>query len=468
MNGLIEDLRHSLRAMAKYPGFTAVAVFSLALGIGANSAVFTFVHAILLRHLPVADQARLVEVYTLDSRFPGNWGCSFPNYQDYRTHNRSFSSLMLYTGVGLNLTGGGEPRLIMGQIATANYFSTLGVKPVLGRTFLPEEDTSPGASPVAIISYRFWRSEFAGDPNIIQRTVSLDGQPYNIVGVAPFGFDGIDTLTATEIWLPFMMYQQVYPAAAMVAQRRALLFSGVGRLSPGVNKAQAEGDLSSIAQDLAQRFPKDNQGRRITLASIADAAMPAAQRSQISDASLLLLIMSALVAVIACGNVASLLMSRATARSKEITIRLALGASRFQLIRQLLTESLLLAVLGGGAGLLLAVAGRDVLWSLRPPMFRFAAVDLALDRSVLAYTLAVSVLTGLLFGLAPALRATRASLDTDLKERTGKITSAGGPWSARAMLVMGQTALSVVVLIGAGLFIHSLDRKSTRLNSSHP
>src|ERR1035438_10307989 len=212
MKGLLEDLRYGLRALAKNRGFTAVAVFSLALGIGANTTVFTLVHAVLMRPLPVADPARLVEVYTLDARTPGNWGCSFPNYQEYRSHTQALSSLMLYTGVGLNLTGGAEPRLVMGQIATANYFSALGVEPVVGRGFLPEEDSSPGAYPVAVISYRFWQREYAGDPNVTSRRVGLNGRAYSIVGVAPRGFEGIDTLTATEIWVPLMMYPQVFPA----------------------------------------------------------------------------------------------------------------------------------------------------------------------------------------------------------------------------------------------------------------
>jgi len=456
MNGLLEDLRFGLRALAKNRVFTAVAVFSLALGIGANTTVFTLVHAVLMRPLPVADAPRLIEIYTLDAHIPGNWGCSFPNYQEYRDHTRAFSSLMLYTGVSLNLTGTNEPRLVMGQVATANYFATLGVQPVVGRSFRPEEDLSPGANPVAVISYRFWQREYAGDPSVTARSLELNGRAYSIVGVAPKGFDGIDTLTATEIWLPLMMYPQVMPTPNLVTERGALLFSMVGRLKPGVGVAQAKGDLDGIAQDLAQRFPNDNQGRSLGLTTVTEAAIPESDRQQIDDAGLLLLIVSAIVAVIACGNVASLLMSRAAARSKEITVRLAMGASRARLIRQLLTESLLLAVGGGGAGLLLAVWGRDILWSLRPPMFQFAAVDLSLDRPVLLYTLAISIVTGVLFGLAPAFRATRTDLASDLKERTGKVSAAGGPWSARSVLVMGQVAFSLVALVGAGLFVRSL------------
>jgi macrolide transport system ATP-binding/permease protein len=456
MNGLLEDLRFGLRALLKYRAFTAVAVFSLALGIGANTTVFTLVHAILMRRLPVIEQDRLVEVYTRDSQTPGNWGSSFPNYLDYRDHTRTLSSLMLYTGVSLNLTDRAEPRMIMGQIASSNYFDTLGVKPIIGRTFLPEEDTTPGANPVAIVSYRFWQHEYNGDPNVTTRTLGINGRTFNIIGVAPRGFDGIDTLTATEIWVPFMMYRQVYNAPDLVEKRRSLLFSMVGRLKPGVTIAQANGDLNSIAQDLARRYPDDNRDRRISLSTVTEAAIPSSNRNQITDASLLLLIVSGVVAVIACGNVASLLMSRAAARGKEITLRLALGASRARLVRQLLTESLLLSLIGGAAGLLIAIWGRNLLWSMRPPTFRFAAIDLTLDRSVLAYTLMVSVFTGVIFGLAPALRATRNDLASDLKERTGKAASHSGPWSARSMLVMGQVAFSLVALVGAGLFVRSL------------
>ena len=456
MLGLFEDVRYGLRALAKNRGFTAVAVLSLGLGIGANTTIFSLVHAILLRPLPVEEPARLAEVYTLDPRIPGRWGCSFPNFQDYRDRNEVFSSLFVYTGVRLNLTGGTEPRPVMGQLASANYFSTLGVNPVRGRGFLPEEDTGDGAHAVAVISYRFWQQEFAGDSSVTAYTLNLNGRPYSIVGVAPRGFEGLDTLTATDVWVPMAMYPQLFFAPALVQQRRALLFATVGRLKPGVTFPQAQAAMGNIAQDLERQFPKENRGRRVLLASVTDAAIPPANRGQISNASEVLMIVSAIVLIIACGNVASLLLARAAARNKEITVRLAMGARRGRLIRQLLTESVLLAILGGLAGQLVAIWARDVLWSIRPPMFRYAAVHLELDRTVLAYNFAMAVLTGLLFGLAPALRTTRSDLATDLKERSGSPAFSARGWHPRSVLVTGQVAFSVVALVGAGLFVRSL------------
>jgi predicted permease len=455
MTGLYEDFRYGLRALAKYRRFTAVCILSLALGIGANTTIFTLVNAILLRPLPVQDPARLAAAYTLDSRNPGFWGVSFPNYRDYRDRNQVFSSLLLYTGIGLNLTGGAAPRLVMGQLASASYFSTLGVNPVIGRGFLPEEDTAAGASTVAVISYRFWRREYGGDPAVLARSVSLNGRPYRIVGVAPEGFEGLNTLTATEIWVPVALYPDLYAAPNLVPQRRYLLFNVVGRLKPGVEMPQAQTAMQTIAQDLEREYPKDNQGRRVLLTSATDAAIPPTNRAEIQRAGTVLIVISAVVLIIACGNLASLLLARSAGRTKEIAIRLALGASRRRLIRQLLTESVLLAILGGAAGLLLAVLARDLLWSMRPPTFSHAAVSIGLDRYVLAYNFAISVLTGLIFGLVPALRATNPDLATDLKERTGQ-ASFTGRWNARSLLVMAQVAFSVVALVGAGLFVRSL------------
>ncbi len=455
MTGLYEDFRYGLRALAKYRRFTAVSILSLALGIGANTTIFTLVNAILLRPLPVQGPEHLAAVYTLDSRNPGFWGVSFPNFKDYRDRNQVFSSLLLYTGIGLNLTGGAAPRLVMGQLASANYFSTLGVNPAIGRGFLPEEDTAAGASPVAVISYRFWRQEYASDAAVLSRSVSLNGRPFRIVGVAPEGFDGLNTLTATDIWVPMALYPDVFSAPAYVEQRRFLLFSVVGRLKPGVEMPQAQTAMQTITQDLEREYPKDNQGRRVLLTTATDAAIPPTNRAEIQRASNVLIVISAVVLIIACGNLASLLLARAAGRTKEIAIRLALGASRRRLVRQLLVESVLLAILGGAAGLLIAVLARNLLWSMRPPTFSHAAVRIGLDRFVLAYNFSISVLTGLIFGLVPALRATNPDLATDLKERTGQAHFAGN-WNPRSLLVMAQVAFSVIALVGAGLFVRSL------------
>ena len=456
MTGLYEDFRYGLRALAKYRRFTAVCILSLALGIGANTTIFTLVNAILLRPLPVQDPARLAAVYTLDSRNPGFWGVSYPNYKDYRDRNQVFSSLLLYSGIGLNLTGGAEPRLVMGQLATANYFSALGLNPVLGRGFLPEEDLAAGASPVAVISNRFWRQEYGADPAVLSRSVILNGHPYRIVGVAPEGFAGLNTLTATDIWVPMAVYQDLQPTPGLLNERRFLYFSVVGRLKAGVSLPQAQTAMQTLTQDLEREYPKDNQGRRVLLTPATDAAIPPTNRVEIERAGTVLVVISVVVLIIACGNLASLLLARAAGRTKEIAIRLALGASRRRLVRQLLVESVLLAVLGGAAGLFIAVLARNLLWSMRPPTFSHAAVRMALDPIVLSYNFSISVLTGMIFGLAPAIRATRPNLATDLKERSGQTAHIRGRWNPRSILVMAQVAFSVVALVGAGLFVRSL------------
>jgi predicted permease len=464
MSAMREDLRYGLRALAKNRGFALAAVLSLALGIGANTTIFTLVNAILLRPLPtVRNPSELAAVYTVDRRNPGYLYCSYPNYKDYRDRNQVFSSLLLYSAISLNVSNHGEPQMIMGQMVSGNYFGTLGISPVIGRGFLPEEDAQPGARPVAVISYRFWQRDLAGDPRVTSRTLTLNGRQYNIVGVAPQGFEGLNTLSAADIWVPMMMYEHVYPNVRWVNQRRALVFLVVGRLKPGATLAQAEAGMQVVAQDLEQEYPRENQGRRVRLVPLADAAIPPQNRPEISNASAVLLIVSSLVLLIACANVASLLLARGAARRKEIAVRLAIGATRWRIARQLLIESVLLSLAGGALGLVFARFARDILWALRPPMFSYAALHLDLDGRVLGYTLAVSLLTGIVFGLAPAWRATKTDLATDLKERTGRPAHPGGRWRPRTVLVTAQVALSVVALVGAGLFIRSL-RDALRLD----
>jgi predicted permease len=455
MFGVAEDLRYGFRALARNKILSLVAILSLALGLGANTTIFTLVRAVLLRPIPVRDPSTLAAVHTVDSGTAGLLYSSLPNYRDLRDRNRAFSSLLIYTIVTVNVTGQGDPRLLIGQLVSANYFSTLGVSPVLGRGFLPEEEAAGGAAPVAIISHPAWLRMFGGDPKVTARTITLNGRAYQIVGVAPKSFFGLNTLYAADVWLPLSTYPQIYPNPAMVDQRRALLFSVVGRLNPGTSLVQAAGSLLPIAEELEHEFPVENRGRRFQLTAVADAALNAKTRNSAARAGLVLMIVSGLVLLIACANVANLLLARAAGRNKEMSVRLALGANRWRLVRQLLTESLALSFLGGLAGLLFARWGRDAVWALRPPMFNHAGFEVALDGQVFGYAFLAATLSAILFGILPALRATRSDLATDLKERMG--TAPSGRRSVyRSFLVASQIAFSVVALIGAGLFVRSI------------
>ena len=433
-----------------------MAILSLALGIGANTTVFSMLEAVLLRPLAVQDPDRLVAMFTTDTRIPGNLQNSYLNYKDYRDQSHVFSSLLLHSPILVSMTGHGEPRTLMAHIVSGNYFSTLGVKPAVGRWFLPEEDVTPGANAVTIIGYGLWTQLFGGDPAITSRTIRLEGREFNIVGVAPAEFRGLSSQYAADLWVPFMMYPQVFSVPAAVNQRRALYFSVVGRLKAGVSRAQAEASVRVIAQNLAAAYPKENKGRSVRLLPAAQAALADKTRGSVTNAGIVLMIVSGLVLLIACANVANLLLARAAGRTREITVRLALGASRWNLMRQLLVESTVLSLAGGLLSLAVARWARDLLWSMRPPDFKWAGYRLPLDGQVFAYGLGVSLLTGLIFGLIPAVRATTSDLATNLKERGGQPSSHRGGWTPRSMLVMGQVAFSLIALVGAGLFVRSL------------
>ncbi len=454
---LRRDLVYALRGLRNNPTFTAVATASLALGIGLNSAIFSLVSAVLLQPLPVRDPARLVSVFTVDRINPGLLYNSYPNYKDYRDRNTVFSGLALYTPIQAVLTGENELGDVPGQLVSGNYFDVLGVEPVLGRTFLPEEDRFPGADAVVVISYAFWTRRFAASRGAIGATVGLNQRGYTIIGVAPKGFHGPNALVSADVWVPMAMYPQMFSMADWVDRRKALLFSVVGRLRDGVSRQQAEDNMKTLTAQLAREYPADNQGRAITLLPIAESVIQPNSRGGLEMVGGVALGASGLVLLIACANVANLLLVRAAGRRKEIALRLALGVGPGRLIGQLLTESALLSIAGGAAALVLARWGRNLLWSYRPPWILSGDAMLSFDGRVLGFTLLVAVLATLVFGLAPAMSAaTRTDLATELRERRSPWTRAGHRAHARGLLVMAQVALSVVALTGAGLFLRSL------------
>src|SRR5262245_2685951 len=466
---LWQDLRYGARMLWKKPGFTLIAVLTLALGIGANTAIFTLVNAVFLQPLPVAEPARLMSVFGMDEKNRGAQidfsEISWPNFKDYRDQNDVFTGMIAFQYVGLNFSGGGEPQRIAGMIVTGNYFDLLGVKAAIGRAFLPEEDRTPGTHPVVVLSYGAWQRRFGGDPAIVGRAIKLNGLDYTVVGVAAEGFKGTNAIGVIDCWVPMMMHDQVLTGVYRDAfnGRRAMIVYVIGRLKPGVTEQQAETTMRAIGRRLEQDYPKDNDKRNVTLVPLNRSTIPPQERSVYLRASGLMLAVVGLVLLIACANVANLLLAQAAARRKEISLRMALGAGRARLIRQLLTESLMLALAGSGGGLLLAVAGRDLLWALRPPWIDAGDLNLSFDPRVLGYTLLLSLLTGAIFGLAPALQTSRAELITELKEKGSQAVRGRRWFSLRNLLVVGQVALSLVALIGAGLFLRSLSN-ARRIN----
>jgi predicted permease len=459
-----QDVRYGFRVLRASPGFAAVAVLSLALGIGANTSIFSVVNAALLRPLPVTQPDQLVFVFNGSRTSPYSTS-SYPDYVDYRDKNEVFSDLLTYSSITMSARADDQTDLISGSIVSGNFFDALGVRAALGRTFLPEEDATPNTHPVAVISHGMWERRFGGDPKIIGQQLTLNGHAFTIVGVAPRGFNGPEVLENNDIYLPTMMQALVRPPRGgfsgdmnpdLLARRGARWMRMIGRLKPGVGIEQAQAAMTTIADGLAQAYPEDNRNTIATLFPV-NKVDPQAYTQLLSVAALLLAVV-AIVLLIACANVANLLLARASARRKEIAIRLAMGASRSRLVRQLLTESLLLSLGGGVVGLLFALWTIDLLKSATPPdgIFSFT-LDYKLDGRVLAFTFLLSLATGVIFGLAPALQASRPDLVPALKDEASAAAQGRRRLSLRSALVVAQVALSLVLLIGAGLFLRSLN-----------
>ena len=456
MELFVREVRLAARSLARNPTFTLFAVLTLALCIGANTAIFSLIKGFFLESLPVRDPQRLVAVYATDAANPGLLPVSYPNYLDYR-EEAVFAGLAAYRPFGLNVGGGGgNPEPFPAEIVSGNYFDVLGVKPALGRAFLPEEDAVPGARPVVILSHGFWQERFGGDPAWVGRTIRLNGREFTVIGIAPEGFTGLNRLRTNYLWVPMMMHAQVLPSALAdrVSSRGSLMFSLVGRLRPGTSLESARSGLTVLAGQLEREYPEDNAGVRVDLLPLAQATIRPEIRQKYVLGGVLLMGVVGLVLLIGCASVANLLVARALARQRETALRSSLGAPRSRLIAQWLTEAMLLALGGAALGVLVGALLRNALWALRPP-FLPSSLDFSLDARVLAYTLLISVATGLLFGLAPLPQIYRTDLSQALRQvddpSRGPVRA--GLWR---LLVVGQVTISLVALVGAGLFLKSL------------
>ncbi|HET9532122.1 MAG TPA: ABC transporter permease [Blastocatellia bacterium] len=449
-----QDLQYALRVLRRSPGFTAVAVLTLALGIGANTAIFSLINSILLRPLNVADPSHLVTVSMLDGQGSGLGLFSYPNYKDFRDKNEVLAGLAAHRFAPMSLSRGDNTERVWGYLVSGNYFDLLGVKASLGRTFSPEEDHTPGAHPVVVLSNGCFERRFGGDPAIVGQTITLNGHQFTVIGIAPEGFTGTERIFTPEIWAPSMMESWIDPGAGGLEQRGSSQWFTVGRLKPGVSTGQAEAALNALAADLERQYPQTNEGMTVKFTP-PGLVIPSARTLALSLAGVLMLTVG-LVLALACANLAGLLLARATERRKEIAIRLAMGASRGRLVRQLLTESLSLSAAGGALGFLLAFWFVDLVMIFRPALDFAVTVDLKMDWRVLSFTLFISLFTGVLFGLIPALQATRTDLTSSLKDE--KSIMGYRRSRLRSGLIVAQVAFSLVLLAAAGLMVRSLQR----------
>ncbi len=442
---LWQDLRYGLHQLRRSPGFTVVAISTLALGIGASTALFSVVNGVLLNPLPFPQPDRLVTLHESKPNFETG-AIPYLNFVDWQNENHTFSSIAISRSYGFSLTGMGEAERLQGDWVSASFFQTLGVKPVVGRNFTPEEDRL-GTGPVALISAGFWKRKFGSAPDVLGKSITLDGKSYTIVGVIPGGFDlRLGSFRPGEVYVPISQWNN----PSLRDRKAALGLHGIGRMKPGITFDQAKADLQRIARNLAAAYPDANRGTTANILPLKQSMV-----GRIEPFLLVLLGAVGFVLLIACVNVANLLLARSTGRAHEFAIRTALGAGRRRIIRQLLTESVLLAVGGGGIGLILAVWGtKAAIGAL--PMALPRASEIGLDVRVLVFTAAISLLAGILFGLAPTLKTLKPDLHETLKE--GGRGASGAHHRAHSVFVMVEMALALVLLAGAGLMIRSLTR----------
>ena len=463
MENLIKDIRYGVRMLTKNPGVTLVAIITLALGIGANTAIFSGVNAFLLRPLPVPNAHELIRPMEIaeDRGVTDEW--SYPDFIDYRNQSTSFSGLTAEDMIQVAIDAENQNDVIWGQVVSANYFDVLQVKPIMGRTFLPDEDKTIGGNPVVVLGHSFWQRRMAGDPNIVGKTVRLNNRAYEVIGIGPDYFHGSKFALAMDFWVPISMAEELRRNPEILADRGSHWMNVVGRLKPGVSMDQASADVNAIATRLNQAYPTER-------ASTTQAKVMGEVDGRFEDmggifksAGGIAMAIVGLILLIACANVANLMLARAAARRKEIGIRLALGANRARLVRQLLTESLLLSIAGGALGLLLAFWVSDLMEGFIPVLeYNVISDFFAIDSRALIFTLIISLATGLVFGLAPALQSSNPDVVPVLKgdpeaAQRGKRRMFG----LRNVLVVAQVALSLVVLVCGGLFIKSFRTAQT-------
>ena len=474
MSNFIADLRYAMRSFLKVPVFTAVAVMSLALGIGANTAIFTLMDQVLLRVLPVENPEQLVQVYARGNHYGSNWGSnsmSYPMYRDFRDRTDLFSGVICRFEIGASLGHGGTTERVNAELVSGNYFHVLGIRSHAGRLITPDDDRSPGAGTVAVLGYDYWQTRFAGKADIIGQTVRINSHPMTVIGVAQAGFHGVDLGYNPQVLVPVTMKKQMTPGWNALDDRRSRWVQVFGRLKPGVTPEQAKAALNpfykALINDEVQQEAFSNATkytREQFLRSYLE-VLPGAQgrpqfRERFSRPLTVLMCITGFVLLIACANVANLLLARATARKKEIAVRLALGAKRGRIISQLLCESVLLSIAGGAAGMVLAIWLDSYLVSVMPQGTSPLPIHATPDLRVFAFTFLVSVLTGFIFGLVPALQSTNTDVASTLKDQAGSVTSTSA-MAFRTGLVVAQVTLSLLLLVGCGLFIRSLHNLRT-------